>query len=538
MKKLITLGITAALVVSFLGTAHASGRSSTWARDAIDKANQGAILTSETYIGDFTEYVTRAEVARLAVKAFENYRAMDHVATTDPFSDTDDPYVLSANELGIMSGRGNGQFSPNDKITRQELAKVMLTLRDSCTGDWTAPYNDPSPNFKDQHRISTWAKPFVARAVNNGIISGYEDGRFAPLDNATRQETVALVTRTVSLNAAAKPAITSLWNGQVLKSSASFSVSVESGSNYVLYAKAYDNATPIKIASGKKGKPATVSSGKLKANSAYKIYAESGGVFSNEISLFTDKVNLKLEVNDGGTFGHRTVSWPTIDGVTDYTLTIVENRRSRHEGDIPPNTPVVYSMGTSTSVQVYLNPNRKYHMELKAGDYTASTDIFTQRVYNPNSEAINASYPTTQAEAKALQITITVPVWRLSGGKKVSSTATITLHRDIAEKMELVFEEIYNGKEKFPIKDVGAYAWRGGRSEHNGGTAIDINYNENYCIYNDGTTIGAYWKPGVDVYSINPYGDVVNAFEKHGFTWGGDSWNNPRDYMHFSYLGT
>ena len=106
------------------------------------------------------------------------------------------------------------------------------------------------------------------------------------------------------------------------------------------------------------------------------------------------------------------------------------------------------------------------------------------------------------------------------------------------QKNSQVFEEIYNGKEKFPIKDVGAYAWRGGRSEHNGGTAIDINYNENYCIYNDGTTIGAYWKPGVDVYSINPYGDVVNAFEKHGFTWGGDYWNNPRDYMHFSYLGT
>ena len=135
-------------------------------------------------------------------------------------------------------------------------------------------------------------------------------------------------------------------------------------------------------------------------------------------------------------------------------------------------------------------------------------------------------------------VSVTVPVWRLSNGTKVSSTATFKVHHAIADKVKLVFEDIYNGPEKFPIKDVGGYSWRGGRSEHNGGTAIDINANENYCIYNNGTVIGKYWKPYEDVYSIKPYGDVVNAFERHGFTWGGDSWRNPKDYMHFSYLGT
>ena len=260
--------------------------------------------------------------------------------------------------------------------------------------------------------------------------------------------------------------------------------------------------------------------------------------YSEEISIFTDSVNLKLEVENGGTFGYKTVTWPEIQGVDNYTLTVIENRRSRYEGDIPSNTPVVYNTGSDTSVQVYFNPNRKYSLELKAGDYTANINVVTEKVYNPDANAIEEAYPTTSEEAKALQTTITVPVWMLRNGKKVSSTVTITVHRGIAQKMELVFEEIYNGKEQFPIKDVGAYAWRGGRSEHNGGTAIDINYNENYCIYNNGTTIGAYWKPGEDLYSILPYGDVMNAFEKHGFTWGGDSWSNPKDYMHFSYLGT
>ena len=108
----------------------------------------------------------------------------------------------------------------------------------------------------------------------------------------------------------------------------------------------------------------------------------------------------------------------------------------------------------------------------------------------------------------------------------------------IADSVKAVFEEIYEGDEKFPIKDLGAYAWRGGTTEHNSGTAIDINYNENYCLYKDGSSVGSHWKPYEDEYSITPYGDVIRAFEKYGFTWGGDAWSNPKDYMHFSYLGT
>ena len=51
-------------------------------------------------------------------------------------------------------------------------------------------------------------------------------------------------------------------------------------------------------------------------------------------------------------------------------------------------------------------------------------------------------------------------------------------------------------------------------------------------------TCGSYWKPGEDPYSIPAGGDVVRAFAKYGFAWGGDAWTSKRDYMHFSYFGT
>lgn len=122
-------------------------------------------------------------------------------------------------------------------------------------------------------------------------------------------------------------------------------------------------------------------------------------------------------------------------------------------------------------------------------------------------------------------------------GELYPSTARITVNTALADSVKAIFDELY--KLKFPIDSVACYNWRdtsGGRiSEHALGTAIDINPDQNYCVYGDGSTVGDYWRPYEDIYSVTP--EVVNAFRKYNFSWGG-SWVTPRDYMHFSYYGT
>ncbi|MCX7714174.1 MAG: M15 family metallopeptidase [Clostridia bacterium] len=147
----------------------------------------------------------------------------------------------------------------------------------------------------------------------------------------------------------------------------------------------------------------------------------------------------------------------------------------------------------------------------------------------------------SKAEADANMVVVTVPVWKLrSDGSKVPSTSDIKVNKTLAAEVVQIFTEIYNGSEKFPIKSIGGYSWRqtatGGKSQHSYGTAIDINPDENYCIYNTGKRIGSFWKPYDDPYSIPPDGDVVRVFKKYGWIWGGE-WNSLKDYMHFSYLG-
>lgn len=67
----------------------------------------------------------------------------------------------------------------------------------------------------------------------------------------------------------------------------------------------------------------------------------------------------------------------------------------------------------------------------------------------------------SQEEAAAAMTAVTVPVWQLSGGEKVSSTLTLSVHAALAEDVKEIFTEIYNDPERFPIHDVGGYAWRG-----------------------------------------------------------------------------
>ena len=112
------------------------------------------------------------------------------------------------------------------------------------------------------------------------------------------------------------------------------------------------------------------------------------------------------------------------------------------------------------------------------------------------------------------------------------------MHRWIADDVVAIFEDIYNGPEKFPIHSVFGYR-PGSGGEHPKGTASDINPNENYEVYSNGRVgVGSFWKPGTNPYSIPLDGDVVRAFRAHGWGWGGTDWRSKQDYMHFSYFGT
>ncbi len=66
----------------------------------------------------------------------------------------------------------------------------------------------------------------------------------------------------------------------------------------------------------------------------------------------------------------------------------------------------------------------------------------------------------TAAEAQRHMVSVTVDVWKLtSSGEKVADKRSVTVNRAIAPYVEAIFQEIFEGPERFPIKSMGGYAW-------------------------------------------------------------------------------
>lgn len=216
-------------------------------------------------------------------------------------------------------------------------------------------------------------------------------------------------------------------------------------------------------------------------------------------------------------------------------------------------TTVLAPSGTATREQALIMATRfcSAFEDASVSDTDNSTDSWdvTDDITLPQTEeekmdlvyGVGGQPYQTAEEAEANMVEISIPVWRLQeDGTKTSGTAYLEVNSNLAPIYKAIFEEIYNGDEQFPIKDVGCYSWRTG--EHSQGTAVDINWEENMeaTINEDGSltpTTGSYWLPGEDPYSIPEGGDVYNAFIKYGFAWGGNAWSSKRDYMHFSYFG-
>ena len=100
--------------------------------------------------------------------------------------------VQTAANANIVSG-SDGNFSPNDSITRQEMTKMIIEALKYKTGKtYTSGKID---GFKDNKQISSWAVEYVKVANELGIIKGLTDDIFGPDELATRAQAVVIIKR-------------------------------------------------------------------------------------------------------------------------------------------------------------------------------------------------------------------------------------------------------------------------------------------------------------------------------------------------------
>lgn len=145
-----------------------------WAASYInDLAEQGVVSGYEDGRYGPDDVLTRGQMAKIVVLAFG--------LNSNGTSLTD--YVNAVEENGIAEGYRDsggvltGDFGENDPLTRAQAVK-MLVLATNMNPTGTGSFPDvPS---------TQWYYDYVRAAYSNGLVDGYDDGRFGPDDWVTR----------------------------------------------------------------------------------------------------------------------------------------------------------------------------------------------------------------------------------------------------------------------------------------------------------------------------------------------------------------
>lgn len=129
--------------------------------------------------------ITRAEFVTVLVKTFK----LENKAGKT-FSDTAahwaKDYISTAVANGIVNGYNSAAFGPDDPITREQMAVMLVkTVKLAPAAGKTT--------FADSSGISGWAREAMAAVTQNGIMKGYPDNRIRSQSTATRAEAVTMI---------------------------------------------------------------------------------------------------------------------------------------------------------------------------------------------------------------------------------------------------------------------------------------------------------------------------------------------------------
>lgn len=213
MKKTFALVIALVLICSTFvvyADANSEYNCSGWAKESIDRAFNTCLLNSEKEY-EFKTNISRLDFCGLIFNIviqtpyFQTWceENLEEDDTEFPsfidkaFNDTEDAGVLFLHHIGIINGKTETEFAPNDNLTREEAATIIVRMIDittpmAATEVWYE-YNDLSD-------ISDWAMSSVQRISNLGFMKGVGENKFAPKDTYTTEQAVVTVVRVFDAN--------------------------------------------------------------------------------------------------------------------------------------------------------------------------------------------------------------------------------------------------------------------------------------------------------------------------------------------------
>lgn len=194
--KLISVLLTVFLIFANFSVSRAAtlenANISEYAKPYIEKLTESIQFDYD----DYTKPIKRDEFARLI---YFSVKQMSDTMNTKVilndvkplFTDTDDVCIGALSNAGIITGRNDECFSPNDFLTREEAAAVIGRAFDL----FGFKRLNKITNFADKSNISTWAVSAVDSLCPYKIIIGTDNGNFLPKSTITREQAAIITQR-------------------------------------------------------------------------------------------------------------------------------------------------------------------------------------------------------------------------------------------------------------------------------------------------------------------------------------------------------
>lgn len=169
---------------------------SEWAVPELNKAAEYGFITDK--IRDkMNAPITREELCEVIMKMYEKIIGEAEYSDLSAFSDTKNPEIYKAYELGIVNGVGNGRFAPKDLTNREQVAAMMYRAVKAINPNADLS-TEGAEKFSDENLISSYALESVKFMSKHGLIKG-SNGYVNPKGTTTREQAVLIVYRTYEM---------------------------------------------------------------------------------------------------------------------------------------------------------------------------------------------------------------------------------------------------------------------------------------------------------------------------------------------------
>ena len=167
---------------------------SDWYFDAVKELTEAGVVSGDGD-GNFgpKEKVTREQFLKMLLAAADTEIGSGINVFDDVVSDSwYAPYVTAARTLGIANGISETKFGVGMNITRQDMAVLLERLIKKVSPEILDGLTPSDGEFEDANEVSDYARNAVSLMQKAGLIKGYEN-KFRPCDTLTRAEAATVI---------------------------------------------------------------------------------------------------------------------------------------------------------------------------------------------------------------------------------------------------------------------------------------------------------------------------------------------------------